>query len=267
MEIKANIVFIDDGPDQTGLLISPIIRKLWRKGIRSSIVILGDFERTDNNLSLDNFNLSVEKLKSDIQHEFSSYMISEDCFSDEQILEHYPLINKNYSEEKSNTVKKIEVDIVDDFNNDKDVLFTQWKTINKKILKKYYTNDNINFDKFKQDYSLDDFVDEINIDKNFIIALDMCLLEGDLNKLMNDTEFPIFSIGLYSAFIKKGYDVIMYTTYDCTNEMVDRWKKTCEKFYDCGEPKFFNRRGKEIKRNSNDNEAFIKEIESKIQKK
>lgn len=264
MKIKANVIFIDDGPNQMGLIISPLIRKLWEKEIRSSVAILGDFERKDNNLSIEMFNMSIAKLKNDILSEFSNYMISKDCFNDAQILEHYPLINRSYSEGKSNKVKKIEVDVVEDFNNGKDALFTKWKTINKEILKKYYTDGIINLNEFEQDYSLDSFVEEINIKKDFIIALDMCLLEGDLNKLMNNTELPIFSMGLYSAFKNKGYHVIMYTTYDFTNEMVDNWKKICIEFYGCEVQKFYNRTGKEIKNNSNDYEAFFKEIISKI---
>lgn len=271
MEIRANVVFIDDGPEQMGSLISPIIRNLWEKEIRSSVAILGDFEKKDKNLSIEMFDESIEKLKNDIQFEFSDYMISKDCFTDAKILEYYTLINKSYSGKTSDNINKIEIDVVKDYNNkydNKDDLFTKWKTINIEILKEYCNDNVIDSNKFKQEYSLDRFVDQIGIKKDFIIALDMCLLEGDLNKLQNDTKVPIFSIGLYSSFINKDYDVIMYTTYDCTNEMVDKWKKMCKEFYDCKVPKFFNRRGKEIKIDSdNDYEAFIKEIESKIQKK
>ncbi len=272
---KKTVVFLDDGPNMVNEVLKTIVKRLWKKDTSVLMFFLGDFEKKESNLIPGDFEKQLSNLKLSLLNEFTNFLIDTGRFSDSEALQYYHLINSHYQYDPDNINVDFnpEVNIVVDKNDEiNEEIFNNFKSITEQIFTQYITEDGcFNNTEFVSDFSVNQIINTLELEKNTLILLDMCLLEGDLNKLecpvkndkLNSNYIvPILSMALYHNLINNNYQVIMYTSYDFTTDMIKAWLKTYSFVYGNKDISFYNRIGKKLIGCGND--EIIKEIDEKL---
>lgn len=282
------VLWIDDSPKDLAYIVAPVVKKLWKKEVKSDMYIAGDFEKENSNMGYSTFCQSIEQLNGIIASEFVNYLIENDFINNiDDSKQRYTLINDGDNQETkqlsiptsniaSTNIKGISIP---------DDTMEAWKKINEKIFITINDSGNEQIDYSKVFKNLEDnkligdsiknIIDNIKGKSYDAIFIDMCLLKDDYKKLSdkNSVEYkydymiPIFSMALYNTAKKSGLNAYMYTSYTTVENYVAYWKETYKLIFSNGtdqeEIDFYNRKGKNIGKDESLYKKVIKDLKLK----
>lgn len=196
-----NLIWIDDDIEKLKQLVDTVFRRLWAKGIKNYVCILGNDYKSYTDMD--------DYSKEDIQYFISRMVDSYGAFC--------------------NTIKLNDAQgpktAMEYFKN------TSKEYVGEKFVKYLGSGENVlgsnTDDMFFQLLNQNGF--EIT-PENFAFALDLRLFKHDYEKVIENKK--IESMKLASAFQKKKYSYYLYTFFRYDNQFVLSWKKTIKKLYE-----------------------------------
>lgn len=94
------VLWIDDSPKDLAYIVAPVVKKLWKKEVKSDMYIAGDFEKENSNMGYSTFCQSIEQLNGIIASEFVNYLIENDFINNiDDSKQRYTLINDGDNQE------------------------------------------------------------------------------------------------------------------------------------------------------------------------
>ncbi len=220
------LIWIDDRDDKMEQVANGAFMHLWKEGIMNFTVFFGDCFGNISDTNVEFYNINVKNLFSDFYrhcinpdnqesiNEFKDlYDLYEQLKPDESIPK-FTLRLPNDGKEHREKIQKL----IDLWKNDPPSL-KEW--INKKAL--------------ADKYSVECIFNAISDYDKVSYALDLVLLEGDLDKLNCNQEDckPVISMELY-RFITKTLKrkCVIYSQYTSLNKLQNNWKYLYSKHYD-----------------------------------
>ncbi len=233
------VVWIDDDEIVMKEIVAYIFDKLWENRIKPLIYIMGNYSTQEN------IDKRIQELNRVIYDKFVSYLVDNDLYMDEEIKEVESLVKEKQDNNpiadvainKQSLLKNIHEDIMNLYNNHENSI-TVIENIVNEIIKSVLENNKVS---------------------NVYFAIDLCLLEDDLDRLSNK-DLPILSMWLYFCFKKlEKYQVILYSSFVAPNDIVKKWKEVYIKIFgNDTNINIFNRRGESVDINDNSNKEKLK---------
>ena len=197
----SKVLWLDDDAGKMESIVEGIIIQLWKRNIKSNVVLWGngyidDETSPDNSDSLKSLNELILDCYLDFCYEKSSSMY-DNPFESYRDYINVPTDIKKSDIQTANIAEKL------NFKKDEDIL-------------NFWGSDNIERKKIQTlENRTKPLIEELNnlVDDDDILALDMCLLKNEMDRIINGNKIPLVSMVIYHMMKEKGINCILFTTY------------------------------------------------------